>query len=110
MNAAVRGSSNPAAGLTEQSMIRIGEGGLWTVPAALPYVGGRAFADFEENVSLKPENWFVQAREGADLPSIVKGAQLAKADLRHLSGERAFLMKREPLLPSTAKSSRLIAS
>ena len=62
----------------------------------LPYVGSRAFADFtEEDVSLKSENWFVHARDGANLPNIVKGAQLAEADLRGFSGGRAFLMKAE---------------
>ncbi len=62
------------------------------VPDVLLYVGARADADFtEQDVSTKPQNWFL--RENVDLPRIVQGAQLQGADLRWAKAGRAFLMK-----------------
>jgi uncharacterized protein YjbI with pentapeptide repeats len=61
------------------------------IPKILPYVGARAFADFtEEDVSIKPSNWFVGNKKLAD---IVSGAQLKNMDLRYALAFRAFLMK-----------------
>jgi len=62
------------------------------VPALLRLVWARATADLkEQDISTKPQNWFL--REDADLPRIVHGAQLKKANLRLANAEGAFLMK-----------------
>ncbi len=75
--------SNETESRTAQTLLRE------IIPQVLPYVGARAFADIDDQeVSTKPPNWF---RDG-ELPRLIKGAQLRKADLRYAYAIGAFLV------------------